>query len=179
MLARRNYWTSDWDDAGAKTWLDKEGIDLVRGHGRLAGERRVEVEVAGQSEPVVLLARHAVVIATGTSAAVPPIEGLREARPWTNIEATSSQTVPGRLIVLGGGVVACEMAQAYAGLGAQVTVIERADRLLGRTEPFAGDLVAAALREAGVDVRLGTTVTKVARRGHRRHDGMTARARSR
>ncbi len=163
VLARRNYWTSDWDDAGAKTWLDKEGIDLVRGHGRVAGERRVEVEVAGQSEPVVLLARQAVVIATGTSAAVPPIEGLREAKPWTNIEATSSQTVPGRLIVLGGGVVACEMAQAYAGLGAQMTVIERADRLLGRTEPFAGDLVAAALREAGVDVRLGTTVTKVER----------------
>ena len=90
MLARRNYWTSDWDDTGAKTWLDSEGIDLVRGHGRLAGERRVEVEVAGQREPVVLLARHAVVVATGTSAAVPPIEGLREARPWTNIEATSS-----------------------------------------------------------------------------------------
>ena len=101
--------------------------------------------------------------------AVPPIEGLREAKPWTNIEATSSQTVPDRLIVLGGGVVACEMAQAYAGLGAQVTVIERAERLLGRTEPFAGDLVAAGLREAGVDVRLGTTVTRVERAGGDRH----------
>jgi pyruvate/2-oxoglutarate dehydrogenase complex dihydrolipoamide dehydrogenase (E3) component len=163
VLARRNYWTSDWDDTGAKGWLDGEGIDLVRGHGRLAGERRVEVEVPGADEPVVLLARHAVVVATGTSAAVPPIEGLREARPWTNIEATSSQTVPDRLVILGGGVVACEMAQAYSGLGSRVTLLERAERLLGRTEPFAGEMVAAGLREAGVDIRLGTTVVKVVR----------------
>jgi pyruvate/2-oxoglutarate dehydrogenase complex dihydrolipoamide dehydrogenase (E3) component len=162
VLARRDYWVSSWDDAGAKTWLDGEGIDLVRGHGRLAGERRVEVEVP-DGEPVVLLARYAVVLATGTSAAVPPIEGLREARPWTNVEATSARSIPERLVVLGGGVVACEMAQAFSGLGSQVTLVERADRLLGRTEPFAGDLVAAGLREAGVDVRLGTTVTKVAR----------------
>jgi dihydrolipoamide dehydrogenase len=94
---------------------------------------------------------------------VPPIEGLREAKPWTNIEATSAQSVPGRLVILGGGVVACEMAQAYAGLGSQVTLVERADRLLGRTEPFAGEMVAQGLREAGVDVRLGTAVTKVTR----------------
>ncbi len=103
------------------------------------------------------------VLATGTAAAVPPIEGLRESRPWTNIEATSAQRIPGRLVILGGGVVACEMAQAYAGLGSHVTLIERADRLLGRTEPFAGEMVADGLREAGVDVRLGTTVTKVGR----------------
>jgi pyruvate/2-oxoglutarate dehydrogenase complex dihydrolipoamide dehydrogenase (E3) component len=162
VLARRNYWTSDWDDSGAKTWLDSEGIDLVRGHGRLTGERRVEVEVPG-GDPVVLVARQAVVVATGTSAAVPPIEGLREARPWTNIEATSAERIPDRLVVLGGGVVACEMAQAYSGLGSHVTLVERADRLLGRTEDFAGELVADGLRAAGVDVRLGTTVTKVAR----------------
>jgi pyruvate/2-oxoglutarate dehydrogenase complex dihydrolipoamide dehydrogenase (E3) component len=165
VFARRNYWTSDWDDTGATGWLDSEGIDLVRGRGRLAGERRVEVEVPGAAEPVVLLARHAVVLATGTAAAVPPIEGLRDARPWTNIDATSSQTVPDRLVILGGGVVACEMAQLYSGLGSQVTVIERADRLLGRTEPFAGELVGDGLREAGVDIRLGTTVTKVVREG--------------
>jgi pyruvate/2-oxoglutarate dehydrogenase complex dihydrolipoamide dehydrogenase (E3) component len=162
VLARRDYWTSNWDDAGAKTWLDGEGIDLVRGHGRLAGDRRVEVEVPG-GDPVVLVARQAVVVATGTSAAVPPIEGLREARPWTNIEATSAAGIPDRLVILGGGVVACEMAQAYSGLGSHVTLVERADRLLGRTEPFAGELVADGLRAAGVDVRLGTTVTKVAR----------------
>jgi pyruvate/2-oxoglutarate dehydrogenase complex dihydrolipoamide dehydrogenase (E3) component len=163
VLARRDYWTSSWDDTGAKGWLDSEGIDLVRGHGRLAGPRRVEVEQS-DGETVALVARYAVVLATGTAAAVPPIEGLQAAKPWTNIEATSSPTVPRRLVILGGGVVACEMAQAYAGLGAEVTLIERADRLLGRTEPFAGELVAAGLREAGVDVRLNTAVTKVARK---------------
>ena len=162
VFARRNYWTSDWDDTGATGWLDSEGIDLARGQGRLAGERRVEVE-APDGSTVVLLARHAVVLSPGTSPAVPPIEGLREAKPWTNIEATSAQSVPGRLVILGGGVVACEMAQAYAGLGSQVTLVERADRLLGRTEPFAGEMVAQGLREAGVDVRLGTAVTKVTR----------------
>jgi pyruvate/2-oxoglutarate dehydrogenase complex dihydrolipoamide dehydrogenase (E3) component len=120
------------------------------------------VEVPG-GDPVVLVARQAVVVATGTSAAVPPIEGLREARPWTNIEATSAERIPDRLVILGGGVVACEMAQAYSGLGSHVTLVERADRLLGRTEPFAGELVADGLRAAGVDVRLGTTVTKVVR----------------
>jgi pyruvate/2-oxoglutarate dehydrogenase complex dihydrolipoamide dehydrogenase (E3) component len=162
VLARRDYWTSSWDDTGATGWLDGEGIDLVRGHARLAGEKRVEVEVR-EGEPVTLVARHAVVASTGTLAAVPPIPGLREAKPWTNIEATSAQSVPGRLVILGGGVVACEMAQAFAGLGSTVTLIERADRLLGRNEPFAGDLVADGLREVGVDVRLGTGVTAVAR----------------
>ncbi|MFL6101058.1 MAG: dihydrolipoyl dehydrogenase family protein [Actinomycetales bacterium] len=162
VFARRNYWTSSWDDTGATGWLDSEGIDLVRGHARLAGEKRVEVEVA-DGEPITLVARHAVVLSTGTTAAVPPIPGLRKAKPWTNIEATSAQSAPGRLVILGGGVVACEMAQAFSGLGSDVTLIERGERLLGRTEPFAGDLVAAGLREAGVDLRLGTAVTAVSR----------------
>jgi pyruvate/2-oxoglutarate dehydrogenase complex dihydrolipoamide dehydrogenase (E3) component len=169
VFARRNYWTSSWDDTGATGWLDSEGIDLVRGHARLAGAKRVEVEVPG-GEPVVLLARHAVVASTGTLAAVPPIPGLREAKPWTNIEATKAQSAPGRLVILGGGVVACEMAQAFAGLGSTVTLLERAERLLGRTEPFAADLVADGLREAGVDVRLGAEVTGVARESR---DGTT------
>jgi pyruvate/2-oxoglutarate dehydrogenase complex dihydrolipoamide dehydrogenase (E3) component len=173
VLARRDYWTSNWDDTGAKGWLDSEGIDLVRGHGRLTGPLRVEVtpkdgpdgaDGAG-GEVVTLVATQAVILATGTSAAIPPIEGLRVSRPWTNIEATSASSVPGRLVILGGGVVACEMAQVYSGLGSQVTLLERADRLLGRTELFAGDFVAEGLREAGVDVRLGTAVTKIVREG--------------
>jgi pyruvate/2-oxoglutarate dehydrogenase complex dihydrolipoamide dehydrogenase (E3) component len=162
VLARRDYWVSDLDDTGAKGWLDGEGIDLVRGHGRLAGERRVEVEGA-DGQRVTLIARHAVCVSTGTSAAVPPIEGLRAAEPWTNIEATTSKTVPGRLVILGGGVVACEMAQAYSGLGSTVTLIERAPRLLSRNEPFAGEMVADGLRAAGVDVRVDSAVTKVVR----------------
>ena len=81
VLARRDYWVSASDDTGAKGWLDSEGIDLVRGHGRLSGERRVVVEPKGGGDPVTLVANHAVVVATGTSAAIPPIEGLREAKP--------------------------------------------------------------------------------------------------
>jgi len=157
LLARRDYWVSDLDDSGATGWLDSSGIDLIRGHGRLAGERVVDVD--GQQYH----ARVAVVLATGTAASVPPIPGLREAAPWTNIEATTSKTVPGRLVVLGGGVVAAEMAQVYAALGSTVTVIERGERLLARTEAFAGEMVAGALRNEGIDVRLGVSAESVER----------------
>lgn len=157
VLHRRDHWVSDLDDTGATTWLDEAGIDLIRGNARLTGERVVEVD----GRPY--RARVAVVLATGSTAAVPDIPGLRAAEPWTNVEATTAGTVPGRLVVLGGGVVSCELAQVYAALGSQVTVIERSDRLLGRTEDFAGELVADGLRAAGVEVRLGTSATEVKR----------------
>jgi pyruvate/2-oxoglutarate dehydrogenase complex dihydrolipoamide dehydrogenase (E3) component len=165
VFARRDYWTSSWDDTGATGWLDDEGINLVRGHARLTGPRTVSVSPPDGGDPVELVATYAVVVSTGTSASVPPIPGLREAKPWTNIDATSSHTVPDRLVVLGGGVVACEMAFAYAGLGSKVTLLERADRLLARNEPFASGLVADGLRAAGVDVRLGAAVVSVDRAG--------------
>ncbi len=111
-----------------------------------------------------LTARQAVVIAVGSDAAVPPVPGLADAKPWTSREATSSEHVPPRLVVLGGGVVACEMAQAYRGLGsAEVTVLERAPRLLGRTEPFAGELLARAFADAGITVRTNAQITGVSR----------------
>ena len=157
VMARRDYWISGLDDSGAVGWLDSAGIDLVRGSARLAGERLVRVD------STTYRARVAVVLATGTSPAVPDIPGLRGAKPWTNIEATTSPTVPDRLIVLGGGVVACELAQVYAALGSQVAVVEQAPRLLGRAEPFASDLVAASLARQGVDVRLGLSATAVSR----------------
>ena len=106
-------------------------MTLIRGHGRLDGERRVRV---GDQ---VLHALRAVVIATGSGAAMPPVPGLAEARPWTNREAATASKIPGRLLVLGGGVVGVEMAQAYATLGSQVTVIEAEERLIPREEPFA------------------------------------------
>ena len=120
------------------------------------------METAGGGRTV-LTARQAVLIAVGSDAAVPPVPGLAEARPWTSREATSSEHVPERLVVLGGGVVACEMAQAYRGLGArEVTIVERG-RLLGRTEPFAGEMLAHAFADAGVTVRTGADVTRVER----------------
>src|SRR5450755_229729 len=143
-LARRDAVIHDLNDSQAVTWLEDRGITLIRGHGRLDGERRVRVGNA------VYAARRAVILAVGSAGAVPPIPGLREASPWTSREATTANEIPGRLIVLGGGVVGVELAQAYSSLGARVTVIEAADRLLAEEEPFAGQQVADALVEGDV-----------------------------
>ena len=162
VLAHRDSFTSGFNDAGQASWLEGAGITLVRGHGRLAGEKVVEVEQDGAS--TTLRATHAVVLATGTRAAIPPLPGLREAAPWTSREATSAAAAPERLLVLGGGVVAVEMTQAWKALGArEVTIVERGDRLLGRTEPFAGAMVQTGLEQAGVTVITGTSVERVDR----------------
>jgi pyruvate/2-oxoglutarate dehydrogenase complex dihydrolipoamide dehydrogenase (E3) component len=160
VLARRDEFTSHWKDDGQVAWLDGAGIDLVRGHGRLAGVR--VVEVSHDDGITTLTARRAVVIATGTAALLPDIPGLRAAEPWTSREATSVQAVPGRLAILGGGVVGTEMATAYASLGSSVTLLTR-HGLLNQQEPFAGELVGAALRESGVDLRLAARVRSVER----------------
>ena len=162
VLARRDAYTSHHDDAGQVRWLDRAGVALVRGRGRLTGARTVAVRtVDGDVE---LTAQTAVVLATGTTAAVPPVPGLAEAAPWTSREATTAKDAPRRLVVLGGGVVGLEMAQAWNALGSeQVTVLEHGPRLLPRVEAFAGELVADALREDGIDLRLGTSVVGVER----------------
>jgi pyruvate/2-oxoglutarate dehydrogenase complex dihydrolipoamide dehydrogenase (E3) component len=156
-LARRDWVINDLDDSSQVPWLEAHGIDLVRGHGRLAGERTVQV---GDET---LVARKAVVIATGTEPAIPPIPGLREAKPWTNREAVTSKEVPDTLVVLGGGTVGVEMADAYASFGTKVTVIEAGPRVLAREEPFAGEQVCAAFAEAGIEVRADTSATAVSR----------------
>src|ERR671919_3016472 len=143
VLGRRDEIIHDLDDSGMEPWLADRGVTVVRERGRLDGERRVR---AGDDT---LVARRAVVVATGTAALLPPIDGLREAKPWTNREATTAKRVPERLVILGGGVVGVEMAQAYASFGCQVTLIEAADRLIAREEPFASDDVEQSLREAG------------------------------
>ncbi|MFC7842800.1 dihydrolipoyl dehydrogenase family protein [Streptomyces sp. NPDC057382] len=162
VLSRRNYFTSDWHDDGQVRWLDSTGADLYRGHGRLAGPRTVTVTGPDGTEQV-LTARHAVAVCTGTRAALPDLPGLDSVKPWTSRDATGSQTVPGRLIVVGGGVVAVEMATAWQALGAQVTMLVRGKGLLPRMEPFAGELIADALTEAGADVRTGVSVESVTR----------------
>jgi pyruvate/2-oxoglutarate dehydrogenase complex dihydrolipoamide dehydrogenase (E3) component len=165
VLARRDSFVNNWTDASQEKWVVDNGITPVRGHGRLTRERTVEV-TADDGTTKTLTATAAVVLATGTTAAVPPIPGLVESEPWTSREVTSLHAVPRRLAVLGGGVVACEMAQAVKGLGAEeVTVLERGSGLLGRMEPWAGERVAASLREFGVDVRTGTKVVEVRRTG--------------
>ncbi|MEU9291673.1 NAD(P)/FAD-dependent oxidoreductase [Streptomyces sp. NPDC048275] len=164
VLARRDYFTSHWKDDGQADWLRGIGADLYRGHGRLAGPRQVVVDGPG-GERHVLTVRHAVVVCTGSRALLPDLPGLAQVKPWTSREATSAHEVPDRLIVVGGGVVAAEMATAWQAFGSQVTVLVRGKGLLPRMEPFAGELVAEALTEAGADVRTGTSVTAVTREG--------------
>lgn len=165
-LRSRDAIVHEWNDAGQVGWLEGAGIDLVRGHGRLDGERRVRVEASDGTERV-LTARHAVAVCTGSAALLPDIPGLADAEPWTSREATTVADVPARLAILGGGVVACELATAFASFGTRVTVIARSG-LLGPFEPFAGEAVAAALRDAGVDVLLRTEVAAVRREGDER-----------
>ncbi|MFJ2827993.1 dihydrolipoyl dehydrogenase family protein [Streptomyces sp. NPDC087263] len=164
VLAHRDSFTSHWKDDGQVGWLDGIGADLYRGHGRLAGPRTVTVE-GPDGERQVLTARHAVAVCTGTRALLPDLPGLAQVKPWTSREATSAQAVPGRLVVVGGGVVAVEMATAWQALGSQVTVLVRGKGLLPRMEPFAGELVAESLKEAGAEVRTGTSVSAVTREG--------------
>jgi len=159
VLARRDDVISHLDDTGQLPWLEQRGVVLVRGRGRLDGERRV---VVGEEE---LVARRAVVVATGSTPLLPPIPGLAEAHPWTNIEATTATSAPARLAVLGGGVVGVEMAQAWSALGSRVTLVHRGSRLIEREEEFASAQVADGLREAGVEIRLGLSAAAVARNG--------------
>jgi pyruvate/2-oxoglutarate dehydrogenase complex dihydrolipoamide dehydrogenase (E3) component len=156
VLDRRDEVIHDLDDSGQLPWLEERGIDLFRGEARFDGERRVRV---GED---LLTARAAVVVATGSGAAMPPIEGLETVDAWNNRQGTTSKQAPESLIVLGGGPVGCELSQAWASLGARVTLIEGGERLLSREEPFAGEEVEDALREDfGVDVRTGVQVERV------------------
>jgi pyruvate/2-oxoglutarate dehydrogenase complex dihydrolipoamide dehydrogenase (E3) component len=164
-LERRDEITTRWDDRYQVQWLGDNDVELVRGHGRLAGARTVEVAEPDGAMRTLVAAR-AVVLATGTVAARPPIPGLAETRVWDSRNATSASAVPKRLIVLGGGVVGVEMAQAWRRLGAEsVTVVEGLGRLLPRHEPFAGEQLRAALADEGIDVRTAAKVVRIARAG--------------
>ncbi|PUB28971.1 dihydrolipoamide dehydrogenase [Promicromonospora sp. AC04] len=161
VLHRRDAFASNWDDGGQVAWLQGAGISLVRGVGRISAARTVEVTGA-DGDVTVLEARHAVVIATGSSAVLPPIPGLADAAPWTSREAAAAKAVPGRLAIIGGGVVGTEMATAFSALGAQVTMIAR-DGLLPTVESFASDLVAETLKAQGVALHLLTEPESVRR----------------
>ncbi len=161
VLERRTTFTHDWDDASQVEWLDGAGIDLIRGHARLTGEREVTV-TGSNGDSRVLTAKYAVAIASGSEARIVGIPGLRDAKPWTSRDATSVKEVPESLAIIGGGVVACEMATAFSDFGAKVTIIARG-RLLAGMEDFAGDAVADSLRDRGVTVMLDTGTTSVSR----------------
>jgi pyruvate/2-oxoglutarate dehydrogenase complex dihydrolipoamide dehydrogenase (E3) component len=162
-LAQRDYMTSSWNDEGQLPWLRDRGIELLRGAARLDGPRAVLVTDASGGQ-VRVTARRAVVLATGTRPAFPPIPGITESQPWDNRDATAVKALPRRLLVLGGGAIGVEMGQAYRRLGSeQVSILEVAPRLLFREEPFAGDEVRAALEAEGVTVVVGASVSRVHR----------------
>ena len=168
VFKRRDSFVSNWDDSRQANWLREANIDLLRGHGRLVGERRVSV-TDKDGITTNLTARQAVAVCTGSRPAIPEIPGLAEAHPWTSREATSAKSVPRRLAILGGGVVACEMATAWKQLGAEeITVIERGARLLPKCESFAGELLRASFEREGINVLTGTTVQRV----DRQNDGV-------
>ncbi|MCP3063124.1 NAD(P)/FAD-dependent oxidoreductase [Myxococcus sp. K38C18041901] len=164
VLEHRDAMVSHYKDDSQLKWAEGAKLKVVRGHGKLAGPRKVRVEArdGGVSE---LEARRAVVLATGSRPRIPDIPGLKEARPWDNREGTAAKQVPRRLLVLGGGAVAVELAQAWRSLGSEVTLVERGKALLSRFEPFVGEQVVQALREDGVKVVMGATVTHVSRPG--------------
>ncbi|MFH9746240.1 dihydrolipoyl dehydrogenase family protein [Streptomyces anulatus] len=162
VLAHRDEEASHWKDDGQVAWLESVGADVYRGTGRLTGPRTVTVTAPDGTEHR-LTARHAVAVCTGSRAVVPSLPGVEEARPWTSREATSAKEAPGRLVIVGGGVVGVEMATVWQALGSEVTLLIRGGGLLPKMEPFAGELVADALKEAGARIRTGVSVTAVHR----------------
>jgi len=158
-LAWRDFMVSDYSDAGQARWLAGQGIDLLRGRGRIAGPGAVEVN------GVRYTAEH-IVVSTGSEPVVPPVPGLRELEGvWGSREATGMKAVPRRLLVLGGGTVAVEMAQAVRGLGGEVVVVEGAERVIAREPAPLGEALGAVLRREGVELILGTRVTAARRDG--------------
>jgi dihydrolipoamide dehydrogenase len=155
VLDRRDEIIHGLDDSHMEPWLNDRGVTIFRGAGRLDGERRVRV---GDE---LLVARQAVIVATGSAPLIPPIRGLDNITPWTNRDSTTSEEVPEQLVILGGGVVGVEMGQAYASLGCQVSLVEGGDRLISREEPFASQDVLDSLQEKGADVHLGTRASSV------------------
>ena len=164
-LARRNALAGNWDDAGQVSWLEGAGVTLLRGQGRLAGERMVEVEREdGSIERYE--ASKGVILATGTSASMPPIPGLAETDVWDSRDVTTAKQVPRRLLVIGGGVVGVEMAQAWKTLGSEeVTLIELEDRLLAREEPFVGAALVKSFDRLGIRVHTSASTSHVRRQG--------------
>lgn len=164
ILRRRDAFVSGYDDGAQVDWLQSTGATLVRGRAKLAGPKRVEVS-HDDGSTTTLTADRAVVVATGSIASTPPVDGIADVDVWTNREGTGASHVPASLLVLGGGAVGCELATAWRRLGSQVTLVQHGERLLPGMEPEAGERVAASLRDEDVDVRLGTSVSSVARDG--------------
>ena len=164
VFSRRDTFVDHWDDATLTNMVEEGGAYILRGHGRLDGRKRVTVTSA-DGVSISLIARHAVVLSTGSSPAIPNVPGLTEAKPWTSRDATSAKKVPQRLAIMGDGPVACEMADAWSALGAKITILSRHERILDRYEPFVGEQLSAAFAKRGISIRTKVNVTRVNRSG--------------
>lgn len=165
-LDRRDALASSWDDSGQVSWLEEIGVDLIRGHGRLVGERLVSVDLSEGGTDLFQVKR-AVVVATGAVGALPPIAGLDESGVWTYREATSAKEAPRRLLVIGGGAVGTEMAQAWKLMGSEeVTLLELSERLLSDEEEFAGAELRESLTRMGVVIHTSASTESVRREGN-------------
>src|SRR5580658_3969890 len=159
-VARRNDVTGGLDDSAPARRLADAGVTVIRGTGRIRRPGTVEVTLVpgqgqggqGQGQGSVTLTYEDLVIATGCEPVAPPIEGLADIPAWTTAEGLCSADLPRRLIVLGGGPAGCELAQIYAAFGSQVTLVEAEPGLLPGEAAFAGEVLAAALRRAGVEI---------------------------
>lgn len=151
--------TDSWDDRVAVERFEAKGGRFVRGHGRLTGRDSVEVD------GTTFTARRGVIIATGTSAAIPPIPGLDDVGYWTNRQAIETEEVPESLVVIGGGAIGAELAQVFARFGSEVTVVEALARLLPHEEPEASEIVTDVFANEGIIVRAGVPITQVQRTG--------------
>ncbi len=160
--------TDAWNDQVAVDRLIDNGAKFARGHGRLAGPGKLVVDT--DDGPQDYDVRRGVVLNVGTSPAVPPVEGLADTPYWTNRDAVQVKDLPESMIVLGGGAIGCEIAQAFARFGVQVTILEVADRILGPEEPEASAVVADAMADEGIEVRAGVQVERV---GHDSGTGFT------
>src|SRR5215831_10731160 len=156
--------TDDWDDKVAADRFTGKGAILVRGHGWITAPGEVTVPPVGgpaAGEAQVLRSRVGIVIATGTTAAVPPIPGLAGTPFWTNHKAIEAEQVPESLVVLGGGAIGVELAQVFARFGSRVAVAEGADRLVPLEEPEASDLLAGVFAREGITVAAGRPAASV------------------
>jgi dihydrolipoamide dehydrogenase len=184
-VARRAEVTGGLDDSAAAQRLNRAGVQVIRGTGRITAPGTVEVSrtpgapaaaggtgsraAGGPGSGTTTLTYSDLVIATGCEPVAPPIEGLSDIPAWTTAQSLSSPDLPRRLIVLGGGPAGCELTQMYASFGSQVTLVEAEPRLLPGEPAFAGEMLAVALRRAGADIRLGSRATKAERTA----DGLT------
>lgn len=159
-LARRDLMVADWDDHGQVEWLDQAGVTLLRGHGRLDGPRRVTISTH-DGDSASYEATRGVVLATGSVPVIPSIPGLDEVEVWDSRGLTGAKAPPASLAIIGGGPVGVEMAQAWAWLGTDVTLLERGDHVLSREEPFVGPEVQAGLERAGVTVVTNMHVRRI------------------